>query len=298
MKTRHASIAASALCAALTLFCIGGGVMSAQAVTAISASDGLAVGDLTAGVPTPAGALMLDTHDGFDASRVSDVSGFDVLDAWPGYVDETGTYWTPAKKGASLLVHHVGDWTDPAGASHAMDMRVTVTDWRGIVGLTAQYVPSQDRSEFGVVAGAWSQPSADRSWIELRLDLTAADGASLDGFAGVTGFADLDGGAAEYNEGWELISGFDTAYVPSDAHLTRYGENGWAGSLDENPQVGDEHGLKHYVGAVFTSPALTVRYGVAAGQSRGSTFMPLNTVSIWPLAYDLNGGAGTIPNEP
>lgn len=25
MKTRHASIAASALCAALTLFCIGGG---------------------------------------------------------------------------------------------------------------------------------------------------------------------------------------------------------------------------------------------------------------------------------
>lgn len=296
MKTKPASIVASALCAAV--FCLGGGVMSAQAVTAAPASDGLAVGDLADGVPTPAGALMLDTHDGFDASRVSDVSGFDVLDAWPGYVDETGTYWTPAKKGASLLVHHVGDWTDPAGVPHAMDMRVTVTDWHGIVGLSAQYVPSQNRSEFGVIAGAWSHPSPDRSWIELRLDLTAADGASLTGFAGVTGFADLDGGTEGYNEGWELISGFDKAYTMPDAHLSRFGESGWAGSLDENAQAGDEHGLRHYVGASFTSPNLTVRYGVAADQSRGSTFMPLNTVSTWPLIYDPNGGAGVTPNEP
>ena len=82
MNRKPFSTVTSAVCAALTLYCIGGGVMSAQAVTAISASDGLAVGDLTAGVPAP-GALMLDTHDGFDASRVSDVSGFDVLDTWP-----------------------------------------------------------------------------------------------------------------------------------------------------------------------------------------------------------------------
>lgn len=56
----------------------------------------MAVGtaDLSDGVPTPAGSLMLDTSDGMSRDRVTDVTGFTVSDAWSG-ISERGTYWTP-----------------------------------------------------------------------------------------------------------------------------------------------------------------------------------------------------------
>ncbi|WP_307998096.1 hypothetical protein [uncultured Bifidobacterium sp.] len=258
----------------------------------------MAVGtaDLSDGVPTPAGSLILDTSDGMSRDRVTDVTGFTVSDAWSG-ISERGTYWTPTIKGASLIVQDVGEWTDPAGMKHVMDMRVTVTDWHGLAALNIRHIDNEDRVEFGVIAGSWADPAPDRTWIELRLDLLAADGASLDGFSGVTGFADLDGGTTGYNEGWELVSGFDTVYTMADAHLTRYGDNGWAGIIDENEHTQDEHGLQHYLGATFDSTSLTVRYGIAAGQSRATTLMPLSTVSTWPLTYDLNAGTGAIPNK-
>lgn len=258
----------------------------------------MAVGtaDLSEGVPTPAGSLMLDTSKGMSPDRITDATGFTVSDSYPG-ITEQGTYWTPQMKGASLLVHDVGEWTDQAGANHAMDMRVTVTDWHGLAALNIRHIVNEDRVEFGVIAGSWADPAPDRTWIELRLDLTASDGADLTGFTGVTGFADLDGGTTGYNEGWELISGFDTVYTMADAHLTRYGDNGWAGSTDENEYTQDDHGLKHYIGATFDSTSLTVRYGIAAGQSRATTLMPLSTVSTWPLTYDLNAGTGAIPNK-
>ena len=168
-----------------------------------------------------------------------------------------------------------------------MDMRVTVTDWHGLAALNIRHIDNEDRVEFGVIAGSWADPAPDRTWIELRLDLTASDGADLTGFTGVTGFADLDGGTTGYNEGWELISGFDTVYTMADAHLTRYGDNGWAGSTDENEYTQDDHGLKHYIGATFDSTSLTVQ--ITAAQENTAIYQDIATIPgavyTWSLKH-------------
>ncbi len=63
---------------------------------------------------------------------------------------------------------------------------------------------------------------------------STTDGVTADQITDVNGFTDLDGGTSGYNEGVELVNGFDGAYVRSDAHLARFGTNGWAGTTDEN----------------------------------------------------------------
>lgn len=272
------------------------GVLCAAALFIPGTAAALETGDLAQGVPVPSGSLMLDTSDGITPDMIHDAHGFDYTQTLPGY-DDHGYFWTPLEKGAGLTLQDAGEWTDPSGRTHQIDMTVTVLDWHGPVCLSTRHIAAEGRDELSIGAGNWNRPESDRSWIELGIDLKAADGADMTGFAGVTGFADLDGGTDGYNEGVELINGFDTAYTMTDAHLTRYGTNGWAGNTDENALTTDKHALEHYLGASFTSTSLTIRYGVAAGQSRSTTFMPSNIVNTWPLEYDLNDGQGAIPNE-
>lgn len=112
-------------------------------------------------------------------------------------------------------------------------------------------------------------------------------------------FTDLDGGTSGYNEGVELVSGFDGAYVRSDAHLARFGTNGWAGATDENENNADAHGMKHYVGATFTGSSFHVRWSVASGQARGSGFQPVDSTIAYRLTYDKNAqdATGSIPSD-
>lgn len=94
-------------------------------------------------------------------------------------------------------------------------------------------------------------------------------------------------------------SGFDGAYVRSDAHLARFGTNGWAGATDENENNADAHGMKHYVGATFTGSSFHVRWSVASGQARGSGFQPVDSTIAYRLTYDKNAqdATGSIPSD-
>ena len=94
-------------------------------------------------------------------------------------------------------------------------------------------------------------------------------------------------------------SGFDGAYVRSDAHLARFGTNGWAGATDENENNADAHGMKHYVGATFTGSSFHVRWSVASGQARGSGFQPVDSTIAYRLTYNKNAqdATGSIPSD-
>ena len=133
----------------------------------------------------------------------------------------------------------------------------------------------------------------------MTVDFLLDDGSTPQGLRGVTGFTDLDGGTSGYNEGVELVSGFDGAYVRSDAHLARFGTNGWAGATDENENNADAHGMKHYVGATFTGSSFRVRWSVASGQARGSGFQPVDSTIAYRLTYNKNAqdATGSIPSD-
>ena len=150
--------------------------------------------------------------------------------------------YVPQRKGASLTLRHIAQWTNPAdGSKHHINAKVTYND--GLrAGFTVERNPGQD-TFFGFGAGQWDALTNQRPYSDISIDFSADDGTALDGFKGTTGFTDLDGGANPYNEGVELLEGFDGAYVRSDAHLSRYGSNGWAGNTDENAGVYDEHGM-------------------------------------------------------
>lgn len=155
-------------------------------------------------------------------------------------------------------------------------------DWRNIVGY-----------------GKWDRHTSSRPYMDVTVDFLLDDGSTPQGLRGVTGFTDLDGGTSGYNEGVELVSGFDGAYVRSDAHLARFGTNGWAGATDENENNADAHGMKHYVGATFTGSSFHVRWSVASGQARGSGFQPVDSTIAYRLTYDKNAqdAAGSIPSD-
>lgn len=303
MNRKPFSTVTSAVCAALTLFCVGGGVMSAQAVSAIPVHD-LEIEQVTGLY----GNLRIDTTR-VTADDISDLSGFAREPFTYGDGPCASDLYRPERKGASLRVHDVGTWIDLHGESHGIDMIVTVEDYLAPADFRIMYnscspdgVDLAHPVGFGPTAGLAGRPAADgrRAFIDFTIRLVRADGGPTDGIMGVTGFNDIDGNTATPNEAWELVSGFDGAWLRSDAHLTEYGENGWAGVTDEyqDPDMESTHALQHYLGATFTGDTFRLRYSVMPGDSRGSQFSPLNGTVLYPLAYDLNGGAGTIPNEP
>lgn len=264
-------------------------------------ASGLTVHDLKNGeiAPVQYGDFKFSTVNGFSADQVTNVNGFTVKTNsnpfWEAlYTDGTSTAYFPTKNGASLVLHHVGQWRDSSGTQRWLNARITVNGQN--LGFLYYEAPTH---HFNIGYGKWDKKPSSRPYMDVTVDFLLDDGSTPQGLRGVTGFTDLDGGTSGYNEGVELVSGFDGAYVRSDAHLTRFGTNGWAGTTDENAEVADEHGMKHYVGATFTGSSFRVRWSVASGQARAAGFQPVDSTIAYRLTYDKNAqdATGSIPSD-
>lgn len=264
-------------------------------------ASGLTVHDLKNGeiAPVQYGDFKFSTVNGFSADQVTDVNGFTVKTNsnpfWEAlHTDGTNTAYFPTKNGASLVLHHVGQWRDSSGAQRWLNARITVNGQN----LGFLYYETLTH-HFNIGYGKKDKKPSSRPYMDVTVDFLLDDGSTPHGLRGVTGFTDLDGGTSGYNEGVELVSGFDGAYVRSDAHLARFGTNGWAGATDENAKVADAHGMKHYVGATFTGSSFRARWSVASGQARGSAFQPVDSTIAYRLIYDKNAqdAAGSIPSD-
>lgn len=266
-------------------------------------SDGLTVHDLKNGeiAPVQYGDFKFSTIDGVTADQITDVNGFTVKTNWNPTVENQayagrilGTMYQPNKNGASLVLHHVGQWRDSSGTQRWLNAKITVNGQN--LGSLVYY---ESQHKFLASYGKWDLHPSSRPYMDVTVDFLLDDGSTPQGLRGVTGFTDLDGGTSGYNEGVELVSGFDGAYVRSDAHLARFGTNGWAGITDENENNADAHGMKHYVGATFTGSSFRVRWSVASGQARGSGFQPVDSTIAYRLTYDKNAqdATGSIPSD-
>lgn len=268
-----AGAAAIATIAALAML---GTAMAAMADTA-SATDACTPYSRSEGV-CPTGALpshYLDDEDIPDAYKGFTLStekypwdnavwdgNWPVWDGdWPGVAGRV-----PAKDGASVRLPKVGVWTDPQGVKHDIDATLTVIDRNG--GMAFSYggmfglFTGDNRTDYALSYGA--------TW---KVSFTYSDtGETVPAsFKGMTGFGDLDGTvnndaaglAQNVREGVELLDGFDAAYTVRDAHLVRYGTNGWGGAKDSNraqTDLSSGHAQQHILDAVFSGPSITFRY--------------------------------------
>ena len=266
-------------------------------------ASGLTVHDLKNGeiAPVQYGDFKFSTVNGFSADQVTNVNGFTVKTNWDpteenqAYAGKTlSTMYQPNKNGASLVLHHVGQWRDSSGTQRWLNARITVNGQN-----LGSLVYLESKHAFRASYGKWDLHPSSRPYMDVTVDFLLDDDSTPQGLRGVTGFTDLDGGTSGYNEGVELVSGFDGAYVRSDAHLARFGTNGWAGATDENENNADAHGMKHYVGATFTGSSFRVRWSVASGQARGSGFQPVDSTIAYRLTYDKNAqdATGSIPSD-
>ena len=266
-------------------------------------ASGLTVHDLKKGDIAPAqyGDFKFSTTDRFTVEQVTDVNDFTVKQNWDptkedqAYADKSlATMYQPDKNGASLVLHHVGQWCDSSGTQRWLNAKITVNGQN--LGSLVYY---ESQHKFLASYGKWDRHTSSRLYMDVTVDFLLDDGSTPQGLRGVTGFTDLDGGTSGYNEGVELVSGFDGAYVRSDAHLARFGTNGWAGATDENENNADAHGMKHYVGATFTGSSFRVRWSVASGQARGSGFQPVDSTIAYRLTYNKNAqdATGSIPSD-
>ncbi|MEO5550682.1 InlB B-repeat-containing protein, partial [Bifidobacterium adolescentis] len=265
-------------------------------------ASGLTVHDLKNGeiAPVQYGDFKFSTVNGFSADQVTNVNGFTVKTNWDpceenqAYAGVLATMYQPNKNGANLILHHVGQWRDSSGTQRWLNARITVNGQN--LG-TLVYIPSTRK--FVASYGKWDKHPSSRPYMDVTVDFLLDDGSTPQGLRGATGFTDIDGGTSGYNEGVELVSGFDGAYVRSDAHLARFGTNGWAGITDENKHDADAHGMKHYVGATFTGSSFRVRWSVASGQARQSGFQPVDSTIAYRLTYNKNAqdATGSIPSD-
>lgn len=266
-------------------------------------ASGLTVHDLKNGeiAPVQYGDFKFSTTDGVTADQITDVNGFTVKTNWNPTVENQAyggrsldTMYQPNKNGANLILHHVGQWRDSSGTQRWLNARITVNGQN--LGSLVYY---ESQHKFLASYGKWDRHTSSRPYMDVTVDFLLDDGSTPQGLRGVTGFTDLDGGTSGYNEGVELVSGFDGAYVRSDAHLARFGTNGWAGATDENENNADAHGMKHYVGATFTGSSFHVRWSVASGQARGSGFQPVDSTIAYRLTYNKNAqdATGSIPSD-
>ena len=262
--------AGAAAIATIAALAMSGTAMPAMADTA-SATDACTPYSRSEGV-CPTGALpshylddedIPDAYKGFTLSTEKYPWDNAVWDGnWPGVARRV-----PAKDGASVRLPKVGVWTDPQGVKHDIDATLTVIDRNG--GMAFSYGGGM----FGLFTGNNRTDYALSYGATWKVSFTYSDtGETVPAsFKGMTGFGDLDGTvnndaaglAQNVREGVELLDGFDAAYTVRDAHLVRYGTNGWGGAKDNNKAQTDlssGHAQQHILDAVFSGPSITFRY--------------------------------------
>ena len=98
-------------------------------------ASGLTVHDLKNGEIAPAqyGDFKFSTTDGVTADQITDVNGFTVKTNWNPTVENQAyggrslaTMYQPDKNGASLILHHVGQWRDSSGTQRWLNAKITV----------------------------------------------------------------------------------------------------------------------------------------------------------------------------
>lgn len=215
---------------------------------------------------------------------------WDIPDAYKGFTLSTEKYpwdnavwdgnwavwdrnWTvgrvPAKDGASVRLPKVGVWTDPQGVRHDIDATLTVIDRNGGMafsygGMFGLLDEDDNRTDYALSYGA--------TW---KVSFTYSDtGETVPAsFKGMTGFGDLDGTtnndaaglAQNVREGVELLDGFDAAYTVRDAHLVRYGTNGWGGArITTKPRPTCPAGTRSSIPSMRSSRGQASRSGTRA----------------------------------
>lgn len=266
---------------------------AAHTASSVAATEALPVYDLIKEptVPPQYGDFSFDMSK-LTASDMTDMTGWTKhTDTANMVANESGVYWKPSK-GAQVTFRHIGQWTDGTGAKQWINARLTVNDTND------GYLYKSANGRIFIGIGHWNNGVTQRNSFDMTIDFQLDDGSTPTGFRGVTGFTDLDGPGAGSgpNEGWELLDGFDAAYVRADAHLERFGTNGWRGITDRDDFLASapdsKHNMQHYLGTTFTGPSIRMRYSNAGGYTNGSNAWPVPATVAYRLTYDANGGAG------
>lgn len=189
---------------------------------------------------------------------------------------------TPTARGATVLLPSIGVWTDAYGGRHSVDARLTVTGYAG-------------SQLLNYLNGLWLRVT-DRGHLDLRVDFLYSGTEELlpAAFKGLTGIHDLDYVSSYDQEGVEFISEVDGFWWRRDAHLKRWGINGFMGT-DDHPEQGSNtlpHDLQHMITVAFSGPTIEMRYG--GGSYRGMVFdVPMlkaaQTYNVTGRAVDQNG---------
>ncbi|WP_206541235.1 InlB B-repeat-containing protein [Bifidobacterium animalis] len=288
MKTRISSRLSRRLAGMLTLIItvpmmmMGVGVAHATPYVPVGhTAAGLPIYDLKDTLAPPEySGVQIDTTN-LTRDGITDVDGFNVH--LMEHNNSLLTYY-PTKKGASMLLHNAGSYKTADGVKHVMQAKLTVNDYNKAV--LALDTSSGRFGPDGDYALALGKP-VDQT-IDFTLQLLDEHGSPLPASTqGTSGYQDLDGDPNHpYEEGIELMSGFDGAYVPNDTHLVQYGTNGWYGGSDANQNLDDAHARQHYLGATFTGN--TVRHRYRTQGVRQTSILPIASTIAYTLTYDPN----------
>ncbi len=288
LKTRISSRLSRRLAGMLTLIItvpmmmMGVGVAHATPYVPMGhTAAGLPIYDLKDTLAPPEySGVQIDTTN-LTRDGITDVDGFNVH--LMEHNNSLLTYY-PTKKGASMLLHNAGSYKTADGVKHVMQAKLTVNDYNKAV--LALDTNSGRFGPDGDYALALGKPV--NQTIDFTLQLLDEHGSPLPASTqGTSGYQDLDGDPNHpYEEGIELMSGFDGAYVPNDTHLVQYGTNGWYGGSDANQNLDDAHARQHYLGATFTGN--TVRHRYRTQGVRQTSILPIASTIAYTLTYDPN----------
>ena len=256
--------------------------------------------DLSDGIGVDREPFLLDLSHGVDVDAIEWSDGWRTWDDW---FDNTAHY--PTRDGVSLTIPDLGEWE-----GGTVSARITVTDRNaGVIGTNPETGAVNVLTYTTGIADDEGLERPDpglRRGLGLQVTLLVDGMPPDDSFRTLTGFTDLDGDLVDHEwstagEGWEMLDGVQGVWLPESAHLTRYGENGWAGTVDENVNGSTDtaHARRHYF-AALTRGSFRVRYSAPAGDVDFiSTFSPddMYNIKAYPLEYKLNGGTGTTPNQ-
>lgn len=191
----------------------------------------------------------------------------------------------PTAKGATVLLPSIGVWTDAYGGRHSVDARLTVTDYDSV-----QLIDFKDgRLDLQI-------QRRGLGFLDLRVDFLYSGTEELlpAAFKGLTGMQDLDYVSDHDTEGVEFLSGVDGFWQRRDAHLKRWGSNGFMGTDDHREQNSNTlpHDLRHTITVVFSGPTMEMRY--SGSSYRGAAFdVPMlkaaQTYNVTGRAVDQNG---------